>query len=76
MRRPAYDRSKVTASIVHFGVGGFHRAHEAMYLDALMNDGKALEWGLCGVGALPHDRRIIDTLRAAGRALHAGGQAP
>ncbi|SDP51747.1 mannitol 2-dehydrogenase [Pedococcus dokdonensis] len=61
--RPAYDRSEVTASIVHFGVGGFHRAHEAMYLDALMNDGQALEWGLCGVGALPHDRRIIDTLR-------------
>ena len=64
VRRPAYDRSKVTASIVHFGVGGFHRAHEAMYLDALMNEGLALEWGLCGVGALPHDRRIIDTLRA------------
>jgi mannitol 2-dehydrogenase len=62
--RPAYDRSKVTASIVHFGVGGFHRAHEAMYVDALMNKGKALEWGLCGIGALPHDRKIIDTLRA------------
>ncbi len=62
--RPAYDRSKVTAGIVHFGVGGFHRAHEAMYLDTLMNQGEGLEWGLCGVGALPHDRRIIDTLRA------------
>lgn len=62
--RPAYDRSKVTASIVHFGVGGFHRAHEAMYLDALMNKGLALEWGLCGIGVLPHDRRIIETLRA------------
>jgi len=62
--RPAYDRSQVTASIVHFGVGGFHRAHEAMYLDRLMNDGTAMEWGICGVGALPHDRRIIDTLRS------------
>ncbi|MEO5983731.1 MAG: mannitol dehydrogenase family protein [Pedococcus sp.] len=62
--QPAYDRSAVTAGIVHFGVGGFHRAHEAMYLDALMNDGSALDWGLCGVGALPHDRRIIDTLKA------------
>lgn len=61
---PAYDRSAVTAGIVHFGVGGFHRAHQAMYLDTLMNDGAALDWGLCGVGALPHDRRIIDTLRA------------
>lgn len=62
--RPAYDRSQVTAGIVHFGVGGFHRAHQAMYLDALMNEGTALDWGLCGVGALPHDRRIIDTLKA------------
>jgi mannitol 2-dehydrogenase len=35
-----------------------------MYLDTLMNDGKALEWGLCGVGVLPHDRRIIETMRA------------
>jgi mannitol 2-dehydrogenase len=62
--RPVYDRSQVTASIVHFGVGGFHRAHEAMYLDTLMNNGTALEWGLCGVGVLPHDRRIIETLKA------------
>jgi mannitol 2-dehydrogenase len=61
---PAYDRSAITASIVHFGVGGFHRAHEAMYLDRLMQEGKALEWGICGVGALPHDQRIVDTLTA------------
>lgn len=32
---PGYDRSKVTVGIVHFGVGGFHRAHQAMYLDQL-----------------------------------------
>ncbi|WP_270887018.1 mannitol dehydrogenase family protein [Pedococcus sp. 5OH_020] len=62
--RPAYDRSTVTAGIVHFGVGGFHRAHEAMYLDTLMNGGQALDWGVCGVGVLPQDRRIIDTLTA------------
>jgi mannitol 2-dehydrogenase len=62
--RPAYDRGNVTAGIVHFGVGGFHRAHQAMYLDRLMSSGEALDWGICGVGALPHDRRIIDTLTA------------
>ena len=62
--RPAYDREAVTAGIVHFGVGGFHRAHQAMYVDRLMNDGLALDWGICGVGALPHDRRIMDTLTA------------
>ncbi|WP_347350558.1 mannitol dehydrogenase family protein [Intrasporangium sp.] len=60
----AYDRSKITASIVHFGVGGFHRAHQAMYLDRLMAAGSGLDWGICGVGALPHDRRIVDTLTA------------
>lgn len=60
----AYDRSKVTPSIVHFGVGSFHRAHEAMYLDRLMARGRALEWGICGIGALPQDKRIVDTLTA------------
>ena len=43
---PRYDRSSITTGIVHFGVGGFHRAHQAMYLDRLMNDGKALDWGI------------------------------
>src|SRR4051794_31701452 len=52
---PRYDRAEVTPGIVHFGVGGFHRAHQAMYLDRLMNDGKALDWGICGVGVLPQD---------------------
>ena len=67
--QPTYDRSQVTASIVHFGVGGFHRSHEAVYLDTLMNGGQGLDWGICGVGVLPHDRRVIDTL-AAQRGLY------
>jgi mannitol 2-dehydrogenase len=52
---PSYDRSKLRAGIVHFGVGGFHRAHQAMYLDRLMNAGKALDWAICGVGVMPSD---------------------
>lgn len=61
---PGYDRTAITPGIVHFGVGGFHRAHQAMYLDALMNDGKALDWGIVGVGVLPQDRRMDDVLSA------------
>ncbi len=61
---PAYDRSAVTPGIVHFGVGGFHRAHEAMYLDRLMNAGEALDWGIVGVGTLPGDARMRDALLA------------
>ena len=59
---PAYDRSRLRAGIVHLGVGGFHRAHQAMYLDRLMNEGKALDWAICGVGVLPHDARMRDAL--------------
>ncbi|MEP6650366.1 MAG: mannitol dehydrogenase family protein [Lapillicoccus sp.] len=59
---PAYDRSQVTEGIVHFGVGGFHRAHQAMYVDALMNEGKALDFGIVGVGTMPQDARMRDAL--------------
>lgn len=61
---PTYDREQVTVGIVHIGVGGFHRAHQAMYLDRLMNDGAALDWGICGVGVLPGDAAMRDALRA------------
>ncbi|MCW2538932.1 MAG: mannitol dehydrogenase-like protein [Frankiales bacterium] len=61
---PSYDRSQVSVGIVHLGVGGFHRAHQAMYLDRLMNDGKAMDWGICGVGVLPQDRAVRDALLA------------
>ncbi len=60
---PDYDRSQLTVGVVHFGVGAFHRAHQAMYLDRLMNQGKALDWAICGVGLLPADRAVRDALR-------------
>lgn len=61
---PAYDRDSVTTGIVHLGVGGFHRAHQAMYLDALMNAGDGLDWGITGVGILPQDRRMHEVMQA------------
>ena len=61
---PSYDRSRLRTGIVHFGVGGFHRAHEAMYLDRLMNDGTALDWAICGVGVMPMDQRMRDVMHA------------
>jgi mannitol 2-dehydrogenase len=50
--------------VVHFGVGGFHRAHQAMYHDRLMNEGNSLDWGICGVGVLAADRLMRDALDA------------
>ena len=60
--KPSYDRSEVGIGIVHFGVGGFHRAHQAMYLDRLLEAGQAREWGICGVGVLPGDRKMAKVM--------------
>jgi mannitol 2-dehydrogenase len=61
---PAYDRSKITVGIVHVGVGGFHRSHEAYYTNALMNETDASGWGICGVGLREDDRKMRDMLKA------------
>ena len=37
--RPLYDRDAQAVGIVHFGIGAFHRAHQAWYTDAAMNLG-------------------------------------
>ncbi|WP_458319430.1 mannitol dehydrogenase family protein [Mycolicibacterium brisbanense] len=61
---PNYNRDQVQVGIVHFGVGGFHRAHQAMYIDRLLQKGLATEWGICGVGVLPSDRKMANVMAA------------
>ncbi len=52
---PGYDRSSLTRSMVHIGLGNFHRAHQAFYLDELAARGISMEWGVTGV-SLRHRR--------------------
>ena len=61
---PTYARAETGVGIVHFGVGGFHRAHQAAYVDRLLNAGLADGWGICGVGVLPADRKMADVMAA------------
>jgi mannitol 2-dehydrogenase len=61
---PRYDRRDVTTGIVHIGVGNFHRSHQAMYIDTLMNDGLAMDWGICGIGLQPSNVAMRDALAA------------
>jgi len=49
IQRPSYARSQVARSIVHLGVGAFHRAHQAMYTEAVLASGD-LAWGIVGAG--------------------------
>ncbi|CDN49400.1 mannitol dehydrogenase family protein [Neorhizobium galegae] len=61
---PAYDPKSLTAGILHFGVGNFHRAHQAIYLDDLFNTGKAHDWAIVGAGVMPSDGAMRDKLKA------------
>lgn len=57
-----YDRSELTTGIVHVGVGGFHRAHQAMTIDRLLSQGRAEDFAICGVGLLDQDSALADVL--------------
>lgn len=74
VRIPQYDRQAVTNGIVHIGVGGFHRAHQALYLDNYIaqaikqpqhsTDEPTCCWGICGVGLLKYDEKMRAALQA------------
>ncbi|MET1076624.1 MAG: mannitol dehydrogenase family protein [Pseudomonas sp.] len=62
---PAYALERRRQGIAHIGVGGFHRAHQAVYTEALFNAGlDSLDWGICGIGLRPEDRAVRDALAA------------
>ncbi len=61
---PTYDRKNIAPGIVHVGLGNFHRAHQAWYLHRLMQQGKALDWGIIGAGVRSYDRTMRDRLLA------------
>ncbi|UCI07886.1 mannitol dehydrogenase family protein [Mesorhizobium sp. B1-1-8] len=53
---PRYDRAALKAGIVHFGVGNFHRSHQAVYLDDLFNSGIGQDWALIGAGVFEGEK--------------------
>ncbi len=61
---PKYARDQLKAGILHFGVGNFHRAHQAVYLDELFNAGLDHDWALIGAGVRDTDRMMREALRA------------
>ncbi|PWL18712.1 mannitol dehydrogenase [Falsochrobactrum shanghaiense] len=64
VHKPAYDPAELKPGIVHFGVGNFHRAHQAVYLDDLFGLGLDHDWALVGAGVRESDDRMRDILKA------------
>lgn len=61
---PAYDRAKLTPGIVHIGLGNFHRAHQAVYLDDLFAQGVGHDWAILGAGVREGDAKMREALLA------------
>lgn len=57
--RPLLDPDGIRPGIVHFGLGAFHRAHQAVYTEAAMAAAGG-DWGIVGVA--PHSRRVLGAL--------------
>ncbi len=61
---PGYDRASLSPGIVHIGVGNFHRAHQAIFLDRLFAQGMDHDWGLIGAGVTDYDAAMRTDLSA------------
>lgn len=67
-----YDRTQgkpLKAGIMHFGVGAFHRSHQALFLDDTIaktdkSGNSNRSWGIVGVGLLPADLPMRDAMKA------------
>lgn len=44
---PKYKRDELVSGIVHLGIGAFHRAHQAFYTEAVLNQFGG-DWGIIG----------------------------
>lgn len=63
IRIPRYDRSKLSAGMVHIGLGNFHRAHQAWYLHRLFDESLCHDWAIVGAGVRPADALQRDRLK-------------
>lgn len=54
---------EISAGIAHFGVGAFHRSHQALYTQLAMEEKGEKCWGIIGVGIMPFDLKMNKVLK-------------
>jgi len=62
VQQPRYDRNQLRSRIVHFGFGAFHRAHQSLLTDRVLN-AKGGDWGMCEISLFSGDV-LMSQLRA------------
>ncbi len=60
VQQPQYDRTALRSRIVHIGFGAFHRAHQALMTDRVLNQ-LGGDWGICEVSL--HSAGLLASLR-------------
>jgi sorbose reductase len=55
---PPYDRTRLERGIAHFGVGNFHRAHQAFYIDRCLALPGQNDWAIVGIGLSGGERGL------------------
>ena len=66
--RSTYDRDATRIGVVHVGVGAFHRAHQAVYFDDMMERTGDLGWAIAGVNLRSVQSADLARLRDGGGA--------
>ncbi len=61
---PAYRRGDLQPGILHIGLGNFHRAHQAVYLDELFSAGRSRDFAIIGAGVRDADIAMREKLAA------------
>ena len=64
-----YEPEKVDVGIVHIGLGAFHRAHQAVYIEKNLNRNQGGDWGICAVN-IRSNSQLVDELKANGCRYH------
>lgn len=60
---PLSQNDAIHNRIVHFGIGAFHRSHQAYALQKLNQLSKDEQWEIVGIGMMPKDKELIEHLR-------------
>ena len=66
--RTTYDRDATRIGVVHVGIGAFHRAHQAVYFDDMMERTGDLGWAIAGVNLRSAQSADLARLRDGGGA--------
>ena len=63
LKIPSFKREECKIGIVHLGVGNFHRAHQALYINNYIEETDDKNWGICGINLRKEERENFSFLK-------------